>query len=97
MTYFIFKSWKLPVTSYINLLVLILAFALFLERYCFTLMVYKNKNYGGVLIILIIFSNAIFLYVIQKLRKNKQKKKLHEVYNIEVAAQTGFCEIAFVG
>lgn len=84
-------------TQYIWLLTVVLVLAFFLERYCFALMVYKNKNYGALLILLIILFNAIFLFLIQNFRRNKQKKRLHELYNIEVAPRTGFCEIAFVG
>lgn len=64
MTYFLFKGWKMPVTQYIKVLVVILVVAFFMERYCFMLMIYKNKHYGALLILLLIFFNAIFLFLI---------------------------------
>lgn len=96
-TYFLFKHWRLPVTSYIKILTAALLVGLFFERYFFVLMVYQSQNYGAVLIILLIFFNAIFLYIIKRLRQNKQRKRLHEIYNIEQAPRTGFCEIGFLG
>jgi magnesium-transporting ATPase (P-type) len=97
MTYFILKRWPMPVRKYIQILMVILFMAFFFERYCFAVMIYKNKNYGAVLIILIIFFNAIFMFVIQRLRRNKQRKRLHEIFNIEQAPKVGFCEIFMVG
>lgn len=84
-------------TSYIKILTAFLLIAFFFERYFFVVVVYKNENYGAVLIILIILFNAIFLRIIKGLRRNKQRKRLHELYNIEQAPRTGYCEIGFLG
>jgi len=86
----------MPIRKYINILVLMLVFAMFLERFSFAVVVYKTKNYGMVLILLVIIFNSIFLYFIQKLKKNKHKKRLHEVYNIDRTPRVGCCVIAFV-
>ena len=63
-SYFILRRWRMPIEKYIMLLALILVIALFVERFCFAVVVYKTKNYGMVLIVLIMFFNSIFLYVI---------------------------------
>lgn len=73
-----------------------LVIGFFFERYCFVLMVYKSKNYGLVLIMIIIAMNAIFLRIIMRLRQHKIKKRLHEIYNIHTAPRIGYCEICFV-
>jgi hypothetical protein len=61
MTYFIFKSFKMKSQSYVHILLLTLLIAMFMERYSFAVAVYKTKNYGGVLIFMVIFFNTIFL------------------------------------
>ena len=71
MTYFIFKSLKMPVHQYIKILMVFLAISLFMERYCFAVAVYKMKNYGYILIVVVIFLNTMFLGIIQKLRRKK--------------------------
>jgi hypothetical protein len=71
--------------------------ALWFERYCFVVAVYKTKNYGYVLILLVIFFNSIFLYLISKLRTKKHKKRLHELYNIDRSPSVGICAISLVG
>lgn len=96
-TYFIFKSLRLPVSSYVYILLFCLIIALFFERYCFVIAVYKTKNYGYVLILIVIFFNSIFLFLISKLRTKKHKKRLHELYNIDRAPSVGFLMISFVG
>ena len=97
MTYFIFKSNKMPVHKYIKILIAFLTLMMFIERYTFAVAVYKMKNYGYILIVLVIFLNTMFLGLIQKLRKTKQKKRMHELYNIDRAPQVGFCIIGFCG
>ena len=48
----------------IVLTTVLMAFALFLERYCFILAVYKTKYYGYVLILIVIAVNCVFNYLI---------------------------------
>lgn len=97
MTYFISKKYRMPVKKYIQILIGLLLVAFFVERYCFCAIVFKDKNYGAVLIIAVLWFNSIFLNVIQKLRKTKQKKRLHELYQLDRAPDVGYCIIAFVG
>ena len=97
MTYFISKKYRMPVKKYIQILMGLLLVAFFVERYCFCAIVFKYKNYGAVLIIAVLWFNSIFLNVIQKLRKTKQKKRLHELYHLDRAPDVGYCIIAFVG
>lgn len=96
-TYFIFKSWSMPIKQYIYILLVLLAIALFMERYCFVVAVYKTKNYGYVLVLTVIFFNSLFLFLISKLRKKKHKKRLHELYNVDRTPSVGFCVICLVG
>jgi hypothetical protein len=74
-----------------------LIIALIAERYCFLVSVYKTKYYGYVLILLVIFMNAIFNYFNARLRIKKHKRRLHELFNIERTPRVGMCVIAFVG
>ena len=95
-SYFIFKSWRMPISSYINILLIILVIAMFVERFCFAVVVYKTKNYGMVLILIIIMCNTAFLYVIKRLKKNKNEKRLHELYNINRTPRESCCSITLV-
>ena len=87
----------MPITRYIYILLTFLILGLFMERYCFVVAVYKTKNYGYILILVVFICNSFFLYAISKLRKSKNKKRFHELYNIERAPSPGFCIIAFIG
>ena len=77
----------------------LLVLALFLERYCFIVTVYKTKYYGYILIMFVILLNAIFNGLIARLRRKKttNTKRLHEIFNLERAPKVGYCVIAFVG
>ena len=74
-----------------------LAFALFMERFCFIVTVYKTKYYGYVLILIVIFLNCIFNFIISRLRVEKTKKRLHELFNIDRSTNVGWCIIGIVG
>ena len=97
MTFFIFRSWRLQKTNMVLLMTSILVASLFLERYCFIVTVYKTKFYGYVLILIVIFLNCLFNFVLSKLRKKKQKKRLHELFNIERTPNVGWCIIGIIG
>lgn len=73
----------MPLRTYIKILLAFLVVALFFERYCFAIAVYKTKYYGYILIILVIFFNTIFLNVIMRLRKKKHIKRLREIYSVD--------------
>ena len=63
-TYFIFKSWKMPLKQYVSVLLFFLFIALFMERFCFVVAIYKGKNYGYILILLVFLCNTSFLGII---------------------------------
>ena len=90
MTYFIFKCCRLSVQRYICILLLFLTASLFVERYCFAVMVYKTKTFNYILVLLVVFLNTVFLYLIAKIRQNKHMKRMHEIYDID-RAQTVNC------
>ena len=77
MTYFVFKSLRLKKTSMVRLMTLLLVLSLIMERYCFIITVYKTKYYGYVLILIVIFLNCLFNFMLSVLRKKKQEKRFH--------------------
>ena len=72
-TYICSKKCPVPLSKYIQILLVALALAFFIERYCFIMIVYKVKNYGALLIVEVIAANSIFLAIIKKVRRNKKK------------------------
>lgn len=97
MTYFLFKSWRVMKSTYSNICLGFLFLSLFFERYCFISTVYKTKYYGYVLILMVIGLNCLLNMLILKLRKKKQTKRLHELFNIERTPSVGTCVISFIG
>ena len=74
-----------------------LVMSLFMERFCFIVTVYKTRYYGYVLILIVILLNCIFNFALTRMRKKKQKKRLHELFNIERTPQVGWCLIGVIG
>ena len=97
MTYFVFRSLRLKKTTMVLLMTGLLILSLFMERYCFIVTVYETKYYGYVLILIVIFLNCLFNFVLSRVRKKKQKKRLHELFNIERTPSVGWCIIAIIG
>ena len=97
MTYFLFKRWRMRRSTFIQLTTFFLALSIMTERYCFITVVYKTKYFGQVLIMLVILLNCIFNFFITKLRKTKQQKRLHELFNIDRTPSVGFCIIFIIG
>ena len=97
MTYFIFRSLRLKKTTMIMVMTGILILSLFMERYCFIVTVYKTKYYGYVLILIAIFMNCMFNFLLSRLKKKKQKKRLHELFNIERTPSVGWFIIGIIG
>ena len=98
MTYFMFRSLKLKKTTMVRVMTLLLVVSLFMERYCFIVTVYKTKYYGYVLILIVIFLNCLFNFVLSMVRrKKKQKKRFHEIFEIERANSVGWCVIGIIG
>ena len=75
----------------------LLVLSLVMERYCFIVTVYKTKYYGYVLILIAILLNCVFNFVLSRLRRKKQKKRLHELFNIERAPSVSWCIIGIIG
>jgi hypothetical protein len=75
----------------------LLIIALFAERYCFIVSVYKTKYFGYVLILIVISLNTVFNFLNAKLRKKKHKRSLHEMFNIERTPKIGICVIGLIG
>jgi len=84
-------------STYSNICLGFLFLSLFFERYCFISTVYKTKYYGYVLILMVIGLNCLLNMLILKLRKKKQTKRLHELFNIERTPSVGTCVISFIG
>lgn len=96
-TFFIFKSLRLRKKTMVTLVTVLLVLSLFFERFCFIVTVYKTKYYGYVLILIVIALNCIFNFALSRLRKKKQKKRLHELFNIERTPTVGWCIIGIIG
>ena len=76
---------------------IMLIIALFAERYCFIVTVYKTKYFGYVLILFVILLNAIFNFINVNVRKKKHKRRLHELFNIERTPKIGYFIIGLIG
>ena len=100
MTYFVFPCFKVTRKRLITLTTATLFLSLFMERYCFICSVYKTKYYGYTLIMIVIFFNCLFNFIVMKLeapRKKKQENKLHEIFAIDREQKLGCCVFLFLG
>jgi MFS superfamily sulfate permease-like transporter len=97
MTYFMFRPLRLRKDTMVILMSVFLGLALFMERFCFVITVYKTKYYGYVLILIVIALNCIFNFVLSRLRREKTKKRLHELFNIERKPNVDWCVIGIIG
>ena len=97
MTYFLFRSLRLRKKTMISIMTGFLVLSLLMERFCFIVTVYKTRYYGYVLILIVIALNCIFNFALTRLRKKKQKKRLHELFNIERTPTVGWCVIGIIG
>jgi phosphate starvation-inducible membrane PsiE len=77
----------------------LLAFAIFLERYCFIVTVYKTKYYGYVLILVVVAMNCVFNFIITyiKPKKSASQKHMHEVFNLKRTPSVDKCAILTIG
>lgn len=96
-SYFILKCCRMPLSKYINILMVILLVSMFMERFFFAVIVYKTKNYGYALLLLVLFFNSIFLYIMIKLRQKKVKKQLFEAFATSKEQNVSWVIIAIVG
>jgi hypothetical protein len=97
MTYFMIKSFRMRRSHLTMLVTAFLVLALLMERFCFIVTVYKTRYYGYVLILIVIFLNCIFNFALSRLHKKPQKKRLHELFNIERTPNVGWCVIGIIG
>ena len=75
----------------------LLVVSVFTERYCFLVQVYKTKYFGYLLILFVIFLNMIFQSVQASIRKDKQKRMLHQQFELERTPQVGIFVIGVLG
>ena len=85
------RGFKLKVVT--GLLVL----AVFMERYCFIVSVYKTKYFGYLLILFVIFLNVILQAIQSMLRKDKHKRMLHQMFELERTPKIGIVIITLLG
>ena len=97
MSYFIVKSWRMRKRTLTTVVTILLTLALFMERFCFIVSVYKTKYYGYVLILLVIMVNCIFNFVLSRMHRKPVKKRLHELFNIERTPNVDWCIIGIIG
>ena len=70
MTYFLCKSCPISEARFYWLISFFLLVSIFVERYCFVVIVYKVKWYGYVLIIVVITLNMLFTLCKMKINKS---------------------------
>jgi hypothetical protein len=75
MTYFLFKRCQISENRYFWLVSFLLAIGIFVERYCFIVIVYKVKWYGYVLIVVVIIINMLFTLCKWKINKSIRLKQ----------------------
>lgn len=74
----------------------ILAFSLFLERFCFVVTVYKTREHGYVLILCVAFLNSMFALFQSLIKKKKHKRKLYEYFQLKKTPNVGVCIFALI-
>jgi hypothetical protein len=75
----------------------LLVLAVFLERYTFIVSVYKTKFFGYLLILFVIFLNVMIQAIQSSIRKDKHKRMLHQMFEIERTPKIGLCVITILG
>ena len=79
-TYFVLRRFRMTRQNMIKCTTAALLVAIFLERYCFIVTVYKMKYYGYVLIMIVIALNCVFNLLLTKLRIKRQSKAMHDLF-----------------
>ena len=85
------RSFKLRIVT------LLLVMALGFERYCFIVVVYKTEYFGYMLIMMVILLNMMFQWVNMRIRKDKHKRRLHEMFNLERTPSVKIFTIGLLG
>lgn len=81
----------------IKVVTALLVVAVFMERYCFFVSVYKTKYFGYLLILFVIFLNVILQALQSMIRKDKHKRMLHHMFELERTPKIGFVIITLLG
>ena len=68
----------------------ILALSIFLERFCFVVIVYKTREHGYILILCVAFLNSMFSLLNSSIKMKKHKRKLYENFQLRKTPKVGF-------
>ena len=97
MTWFMFRRCKVQWTTFYILTTAILLLAIFMERFCFIVIVYKSKYYGYVLILLVISMNCVFNFILAQIKPKKAEKKLHKIFKLDRTPELGCFVVTIIG
>lgn len=97
ITYFVLPRFKMSHRNMIKCTTVALLIAIFLERYCFIVTIYKMKYYGYVLIMIVIALNCAFNLLMTRLTLKRQTKALHDLFSIDRTPKVGSCIIGIIG
>ena len=92
-----FRRCKVQWTTFYILTTAILLLAIFMERFCFIVIVYKSKYYGYVLILLVISMNCVFNFILAQIKPKKAEKKLHKIFKLDRTPELGCFVVTIIG
>lgn len=75
----------------------LLVLAVLMERFTFFVSVYRTKFFGYLLILFVIFLNMLLQAYQQAIRKDKHKRMLHQMFEIERTPEIGCFVITVLG
>jgi 1,4-dihydroxy-2-naphthoate octaprenyltransferase len=81
----------------LKVVTVLLFVAMFMERYTFIVSVYKTKYFGYLLILFVILMNVMFQAIQSVIRKDKHKRMLHQMFEIERTPEIGIVIITILG
>lgn len=81
----------------LKVVTIMLVLSVFMERYCFIVSVYKTKYFGYLLILFVIFLNMVLQAYQSMIRKDKHKRMLHQMFELERTPQIGLIIITILG
>lgn len=82
---------------YACILTVTLLVFMFMERFCFLTIVYKTKCTNYVLILGVALVNCLLLLIQNIRRRAKVQKKMHSLFNLEMAQKPPLVAVIFVG
>lgn len=97
--WFICRRFQMKRQTFFILTTAMLLAAIFFERFCFIVVVYKSKYYGYVLILLVIAINCVFNLILFKINpgNQKHKKKLHSIFKLVRKPKLGCGVVTIIG